>query len=67
MRFAASTIERLKLELEREFDRLNSPGEPKRVYACATVDLPPAADFPNCVVFDETAGVLKTSDGANWI
>lgn len=67
MRFAATDIFRLKLELEREFDALDAPKQPKRVYACATADLPPAANFKYCVAFDTTAGALVTSNGTAWV
>jgi hypothetical protein len=67
MRFYANDFDRLRLELEAAFDDLNNPKSPKRAFACATADLPPAADFKHCVVFDETAGVLKTSDGSSWV
>ena len=67
MRFNATSLERLRLELEREFDRLDDPQEPKRVFARATSALPPAADYRHCVAFDTTLGVLVTSDGANWV
>lgn len=67
MRLKAPNLDALKLELERAFSDLNSPKQPKRVFACTTADLPPAADFPYCLVFDLTAGALKCSDGANWV
>lgn len=67
MRFTAKTAEGLSVQLEREFDRLAEPGRPMGVYRCATADLPPAADYPFCVLFDTTAAVLKTSDGVNWV
>lgn len=67
MRFKANTIEALKLELDREFDRLNSPGEPKPVFHCTTANRPDAADYPFCVIFNETTGAIEASDGASWV
>lgn len=66
-RFHAKDWERLHVELERAFDDLNNPQQPKRVFQCATADLPDAADFTGCVLFDTTAGVLKTSNGSSWV
>lgn len=67
MRFAATDITRLKLELEREFDRMNQPGEPTAVFACTTAGMPAAADYPNRVLRNTTLNILAVSDGANWI
>lgn len=67
MRFNATTLERLKLELEGAFDRLDQPMEPKPVFACATSELPSAAAYANCVVRNTTLNILIVSDGANWI
>lgn len=67
MRFAATTLERLRMELEREFDRLDQPMEPKRVFACATAETPPAAAFTNCVLRNTTLNILVVSDGTAWI
>lgn len=66
MRFHAKDWERLHVELERAFDDLKTPGEPKRVYACATADLPPASDYPGCIVRDTTTNTFKYSDGSSW-
>jgi len=63
MRFSATTIEDLKLELERA---LSAPDQPRPVYACTTANLPPAASFPNSVVFNSTLNMLVYSDGNSW-
>jgi len=67
MRFKANDIPRLRMELEREFDRQFQPARPLGVFHAATADLPDAADYPWCIAFDETLGVLVTSDGTNWV
>lgn len=66
MRFTAPDLDRLKLELEREFDGLNNPQQPRPVYACTTALMPPAADFINCVLRNTTLNILAVSDGTNW-
>lgn len=67
MRFAAPSLDGLKLELETEFDGLRSPGSPVPVYACLEADLPAAADYKNCVVLVTDLNILAHSDGADWI
>jgi hypothetical protein len=67
VRFAAQDIAGLRLELEREFDRLNAPLQPTPLYRCTTAKLPDPARFVGCVAFDETLGVLVTSDGSAWV
>lgn len=67
MIFVSPGLNALKLEIGGAFDDLLTPTEPKRVYACTTANLPPAANWPYCVVFDTTANVLKTSNGASWV
>ena len=48
MRFRATDVPLLKLELEQEFDRLAQPGRPMGVYACTTANRP-AADRKSVV------------------
>lgn len=67
MRFVATTIEALKLELEREFDRPRPPQGPTPVFVCATEKMPRAADHPNCVLRNSTLNILAVSDGTRWI
>lgn len=66
MRFAADTIEGLRLELERAFDDLENPAAPRAVFACTTAQMPPAASYPNCVLRNTTINQLAFSDGTNW-
>lgn len=67
MRFSAQDVAGLRLQVSREFDRLNQPGRPMGVFACTTAERPAAADYPYCLIFDVTLGALKTSDGTNWV
>lgn len=67
MRFIANDFQRLRLELEREFDGLNDPQGPQAVFHCTTANRPPAADYPYCFLFNETTGTLQTSNGAAWV
>lgn len=67
MRFSATTLDLLKLELERAFDDLTNPQEPKPVYACTTANMPPAADFKDCILRNTTLDVLAYSNGTNWL
>lgn len=63
MRFAATTLDELKTELERAFA---APQEPRPVYACTTVNMPPAAEHPTAVLLNTTLNVLAYSDGTSW-
>lgn len=67
MRFAAVNLDLLKLELEREFDRLANPQGPTKLYSCATADMPPAGDCVGCVLRNTTLNILAVSDGTSWI
>lgn len=67
MRFAATTLDLLKLELEREFNALVAPKSPVIVPGFATSDMPPAASYPNGVIRNTTLDVLAVSNGTAWI
>ena len=67
MRFHANDFQRLRLELEREFDALNNPQAPKPVFHCTTANRPAASAYPFCVIFNETTATLQVSDGTNWV
>lgn len=67
MRFSASSIDRLKLELEREFDRLTNPVEPVVVPSYATGSMPDAGRYPGGVLLNTTLGVLAVSNGTAWL
>lgn len=67
MRFTATTLDLLKLELEGAFDRLRNPVAPVIVPAFATADMPPAADYPGGVLRNTTLNLLAHSDGTDWI
>lgn len=47
--------------------QLREPAAPTRVYALAAADLPPAADWPEHVVWVSDIPTLAQSDGTNWI
>jgi hypothetical protein len=63
-RFSASTLDGLKLELEREFEQ--APTQPAPLYACLTADLPAAADFINCAAYVSDIPIIAVSDGTDW-
>ena len=67
MRFSANSLDRLKLELEREFDRLTAPSAPVIAPSFATSDMPSAASYPGGIIFNSTIGVLAASNGTAWI
>ena len=67
MRFTANDFPAMRLELAAAFASLSSPKQPTAVFACTTANRPPAADFPNCVLFDTTLNALKTSNGTAWV
>jgi hypothetical protein len=46
---------------------LKAPAMPSPVYACASTALPPAADWPRCVLLVTNLNILAHSDGSNWI
>jgi len=43
-----------------------TPSRPQPLYHLPTADLPSAADYPYCIMFDETLGAVIFSDGATW-
>ena len=46
---------------------LQTPGSPAPVFACAKDDLPPAAEWLNCVLRVSDLNILAVSDGVAWI
>lgn len=46
---------------------LQTPAEPKPVFAANQAGLPPAANYPNCVVLVSDLETLAHSDGVHWI
>ncbi len=67
MRLKATNLDLLKLELEGRLAEIVQPMQPVRVYACLQADLPPAADWSNCVLRVTDLNVLAFSDGSDWI
>ncbi|HQT55798.1 MAG TPA: hypothetical protein PKX06_20310 [Phenylobacterium sp.] len=47
--------------------QLQQPGRPAPVCPLLQADLPPAADWPTCVVLVTDLNILAHSDGSNWI
>lgn len=47
--------------------QLQQPGQPVLVYAVASADLPPAADWPNGVLWISNLDILAVSNGVAWI
>ena len=46
---------------------LQTPAEPKPVFAITQAKLPPAASYANCFVLVSDLNVLAHSDGTHWI
>jgi hypothetical protein len=46
---------------------LQTPAEPKPVFAVAQAKLPPAASYRQCVALVTDLNILAHSDGAHWI
>jgi hypothetical protein len=46
---------------------LETPGEPKPVFAVVQAKLPPAATYPQCVALVSDLNILAHSDGVHWI
>ena len=46
---------------------LQTPAEPKPVYAVAQAKLPPAASYRNCFALVSDLNILAHSDGVHWI
>jgi hypothetical protein len=46
---------------------LQTPEEPKPVFAAAQAKLPPAASYAQCVALVSDLNVLAHSDGTHWI
>lgn len=67
MMLKSQSLDILKLELVTEFERIRTPKEPLRVYACLEADLPPAANWSSCVLHVTDLNVLAFSDGSDWI
>ena len=57
--FAMSVIEAIRA--------LQVPRSPVPVFASVAAELPPPADWPNCVVRVSDVNVLAVSNGAAWI
>lgn len=53
-------------DLEARVDEAENPGSPRKVFACTTANMPPAADFYQCVLLNTTLNILAHSDGTNW-
>ena len=46
---------------------LETPGEPKPVFAVKQAGLPAAAAYPQCVALVSDLNILAHSDGVHWI
>jgi hypothetical protein len=47
--------------------KLETPAEPKPVFAVSQAKLPPAASYPQCVALVSDINILAHSDGAHWL
>lgn len=61
------TVRPLMLAVVSAVRELHAPTMPARLLACSTLEMPPAADWKNCILLNATLNVLAVSDGANWI
>lgn len=61
-----SVLQQWMEDVELRLDRLEKPGSPKPVYACASTALPSAASYINCVLRVTDLNILAASDGTNW-
>ena len=66
MRLKATNLDLLKLELEGRLAEIVQPMQPVRVYACLEADLPPAANWTNCVLHVTDLNCLAFSNGSAW-
>lgn len=62
---APSWAQRFALRLRREFAGLR-PTQPQPVFICDKADLPPAADWPGCVVLVADQACLGVADAGVW-
>ena len=67
MKFYARDWDRLHLELEQAFERLKTPQQPTRLWSVAEADLPPAAAWPDHIIWISDLAVAAVSDGTDWI
>ena len=60
----------LDLQTRRLLDSryaLQSPTGPVRLWPVASADLPPAADWPNCICYVTDKSCAAVSTGASWV
>jgi hypothetical protein len=43
-----------------------TPQRPQALFHLPTADLPPAEDYPYCIMYDETLSAVIVSDGTSW-
>jgi hypothetical protein len=64
---APPALAELLNDLRNGLLELAEPTYPHAVFATTTALMPPAADWPSCVLKNTTLNVLAVSDGTNWI
>ena len=60
----------LDLQTRRLFDTryaLQSPSAPSRLWPVASADLPPAADWSNCICYVTDKTCVAVSTGSSWV
>lgn len=57
--FAMSVIEAIRA--------LENAGSPAPIFACARTDLPPATEWPSCILRISDLDILAVSNGVAWI
>jgi len=63
----AGSLAPLLDELRTAVLELQTPTQPTALFACATADMPPAADWPGTVLRNTTLDILAVSNGTGWI
>lgn len=62
----AGALAPLLSEMRDAIQELLNPTFPHPVFAIASTSLPPAADYPSCVVRATDLNILVVSDGTTW-
>lgn len=63
----AANVNQVLQSLYDAVSQLQQPDHPSAVCAVTQAKLPPASDWPQCVVLVSDLGVLAASNGSAWI
>jgi len=53
--------------INKELTRLGNPGEPVKMASFTTDNMPSAADYSGCQLWNTTISRVCVSDGTNWL